>query len=107
MSTLSLYGKTAGLRRVLLHAALFGAVTTVGFVGMLTIDRPERMSTIAYSTCGGECSHGPQGQAELSAVSSDHLVDSGSDGRFQQILRLLHLSPDGALGDDMAAILRE
>ena len=38
MSTLSLYRKTAGLRRVLLHAALFGAVTTVGFVGMLTID---------------------------------------------------------------------
>ena len=49
MSILSLYGKTAGLRRVLLHGALFGAVTTVGFVGMLTIDRAERMSTIAYS----------------------------------------------------------
>jgi hypothetical protein len=106
MSTLASYGKTAGLRRVLLHAALFGAVTTVGFVGMLTIDRAERMSTIAYSTCGGECSNGP-GQADLSAVSSDHLVDSSSDGRFQQILRLLHLSPDGARGDDMAAILRE
>ena len=105
MSILGLYGKTAGLRRVLLHGALFGAVTTVGFVGMLTIDRAERMSTIAYSTCGGECSSGP-GQADLSAVS-DHLVDSSSDGRFQQILRLLHLSPDGARGDDMAAILRE
>jgi hypothetical protein len=103
MSTLSLYRKTAGLRRVLLHAALFGAVTTVGFVGMLTI---ERMSTIAYSTCGGECSNGP-GQANLSAISSDHLIDSRSDGRFQQILRLLRLSPDGARGDDMAAILRE
>jgi hypothetical protein len=88
MSTLSLYGKTAGVRRLLLHAALFGAVTTVGFVGMMTIDRLERMSTIAYSRCGGECSDGP-GQAELSAVSSDHLVDSSSDGRFQQILRLL------------------
>ena len=93
MSPLSLYGKTAGFRRVLLHAALFGAVTTVGFVGMLTIDRAERMSTIVYSTCGGECSNGP-GQADLSAVSSDHLVDGSSDGCFQQILRLLHLSPD-------------
>ena len=106
MSTLSLYGKAAGLRRVLLHAALFGAVTTAAFVGMLTIDRPERMSTIAYSTCGGECSNGA-GQGNLSAVSLDHLVDSSSDGRFQQILRLLHPSPDGARGDDMAAILRE
>ena len=105
MSTLSLYRKTAGLRRVLLHAALFGAVTTVGFVGMLTIDRAERMSTIAYSTCGGECPNGP-GRADLSAISSDHLI-SRSDGRFQQILRLLRLSPDGARGDDMAAILRE
>jgi hypothetical protein len=47
------------------------------------------------------------GQADLSAVSSDHLVDSSSDGRFQQILRLLHLSPDGSRDDDMAAILRE
>ena len=101
MSTLSLYRKTAGLRRVLLHAALFGAVATVGFVGMLTIERAERMSTIAYSTCGGECSNGP-GQADLSAVSSDHLVDSS----FQQFFRLLRLSPDGARGDDMAAILR-
>ena len=106
MRILSLYGKTAGIRRVLLQAALFGAVTTIGFVGMLTIDRAERMSTMAYSTCGGECSNGP-GQADLSAVSSDHLVDSSNDGRFQQILRLLHLSPDGARGDDMAAILRE
>ena len=106
MSTLSLYRKTAGLRGVLLHAALFGAVTTVGLVGMLTIDWAERMSTIAYSTCGRECSDGP-GQADLSAVSSDQLVDSRSDGRFQQILRLLRLSPDGARGDDMAAILRE
>jgi len=69
MSTLSLYGKTVGLRRALLHAALFGAVTTVGFVGMLTIDRAERMSTMDYSTCGGECSHGPR-----QAVSSDHLI---------------------------------
>ena len=106
MSILSLYGKTAGIRRVLLQAALFGAVTTIGFVGMLTIDRVERMSTMAYSTCGGECSNGP-GQADLSAVSSGHLVDSSSDGRFQQIVRLLHLSPDGARDDDMAAILRE
>jgi hypothetical protein len=102
MSTLSLYGKTVGLRRALLHAALFGAVTTAGFVGMLTIDRAERMSTMDYSTCGGECSHGPR-----QAVSSDHLIDNSGDGRFQQILRLLHLSPDEALGDDMAAILRE
>jgi hypothetical protein len=106
MSTLSLYGKTAGLRRVFLHSALLAAVTTVGFIGMMTIDRTERMSTIAYSRCGGECSGGP-GQAELSAVSSDHLLDNSSDGRFQQILRLLRLSPDGARGDDMAAILRE
>jgi hypothetical protein len=106
MRALNLYGKTAGLRRVLLHAALFGAVTTVGFLGMLTIDRAERMSTIAYSTCGGECSNGP-GQADLSAVSSDRLAHSSSDGRFQQILQLLHVSPDGARDDDMAAILRE
>jgi hypothetical protein len=34
--------------------ALFGAMTTIRFVGMTTIDRPERMSTIAYSRCGGE-----------------------------------------------------
>jgi hypothetical protein len=106
MSILSLYGNTAGLRRVFLHAALFGAVTTVSFVGMLTIDRAERMSTVAYSACGVGCPNGP-GQADLSAVSSDHLVDSSSDGRFQQILRLLHLSSDGARDDDMAAILRE
>jgi hypothetical protein len=95
MNTLSLYGKTAGVRRLLLQAALFGAVTTVGFVGMLTIDRAERMAT----------TDGP-GHAELSAVSADHL-NSSSDGRFQQILQLLHLSPDGARDDDMAAILRE
>jgi hypothetical protein len=95
MSTLSLYGKTAGLRRVLLQAALFGAVTTVGFVGMLTVDRAERMVMIDTP-----------GHAELSAVSPDHLNSSG-DGRFQQILQLLHLSPDGARDDDMAAILRE
>jgi hypothetical protein len=106
MSALSLYGKTAGLSRALLQAALFVAVTTAGFVGMLTIDRAERMSTIAYSTCDGGCSNGP-GQADLSVVSSGHPVDSSSDGRFQQILRLLHLSSDGARDDDMAAILRE
>jgi hypothetical protein len=106
MSTLSFYGKTVGIRRLLLQGALFGVVTAVGFVGMLTIDRAERMSTVAYTTCGGECSNAP-GQADLSAVSSDHLVNSSSDGRFQQILRLLHLSPDGSRDDDMAAILRE
>ena len=52
MSTLSLYGKTAGLRRVLLQAALFGAVTTVGFVGMLTVDRAERMVMIDTECAG-------------------------------------------------------
>ena len=77
MRTVSLYGRTAGPRRVLLQAGLFGAVTTVGFIGMLTIDWAERMSTIAYTTCGGECSNGP-GQADLSAVSS------GSSRRPQQ-----------------------
>jgi hypothetical protein len=106
VSTLKLYAKTAGLRRVLVHAALFGAVTVVGFVGMIIIDRSERISTIAYSRCGGECSQAP-GQAELSAVSPDHLIDGSSDGRFLQILQLLHVSPDGARDDDMAAILRE
>jgi hypothetical protein len=35
MGTTNLYEKTASLRRLLLQAVLFGAVTTVGFVGML------------------------------------------------------------------------
>jgi hypothetical protein len=105
MSTLSLYAKTAGLRRVLLHVAVFGAVTTVGFVGIMTIDRPERMATLTYSCA--ECSYATR-QFAVSAVSLDRLkVDSSTDGRLQQLLRLLHLSADGARGDDMAAILRE
>ena len=52
MTTFSLSDKTAGLRRFLVHTALFGAVVIVGFVGMLTTDRQLASSTRA------ECSQG-------------------------------------------------
>jgi hypothetical protein len=47
--------KTNGLRRFLVRTTLFGAVVTVSFVGMLTIDRTDRQ--LAFSTCA-ECSQG-------------------------------------------------
>ena len=54
MTMISLSDKIASLRRFLVHAALFGAVATVGFSGLLTIDRQ-----LASSTCA-ECSLSPQ-----------------------------------------------
>jgi hypothetical protein len=50
MTMISLSDKIAGLRHFLVHAAIFGAVVTVGFSGLLTIDRQ-----LASSTCA-ECS---------------------------------------------------
>jgi hypothetical protein len=106
MTTIRFSGKTAGLRRVLLHAALFAAVTTVGFAGMLTIDRQEGLSTQTYSTYA-ECSHGA-GPVALSVVSPDRQEpDSRTDGCFGQLLKFFHLSGVGGSDDDMAAILRE
>jgi hypothetical protein len=99
MTPISLYRKTASLRRVVLHASVFVAVTAAVFSGMMAIDRPERISTLAYLQCA-DCSHGS------AAVSPDRLqVDGSADGRLQQLLRLLH--PYEGRGDDMAAILRD
>jgi hypothetical protein len=100
ITTIRLYDKTAGLRRVLLRAAPFLAVTAVSVAGMMAVDRSERIAAIAYSTCVG-CSHGA-GPVEFSAVSPDR---PGTGGRFEQLLRLLH--PDEGGEDEMAAILRE
>jgi hypothetical protein len=47
--------KTNSLRRFLVRATLLGAVVTVGFVGMLTMDRIGRQ--LPLSTCA-ECSLG-------------------------------------------------
>jgi hypothetical protein len=100
MTPTSLYAKTAGLRRVLVHASLFVAVTAAVFSGMMALDRPERISTLAYAQCP-ECR-----QFELSTISPYRAeADSNAAGRLQQILRLLH--PDGERGGDMAAVLRE
>jgi hypothetical protein len=97
MTQISLYGKTANLRSLLLHASLFGAVTAVVFCGMMAVDRTERISTLAYLQCA-DCSH--------ETGSPDRLqVDPSADGRLQQFLRLLHA--DEGRGDDMAAILRD
>jgi hypothetical protein len=97
MTQISLYAKTVSFGRVLLHACLFVAVTAAVFNAIMAIDRPERMSTLAYMRCG-DCSHG--------VGSPDRLqLDSNSDGRLQQFLRLLH--PNEGRGDDMAAILRD
>ena len=100
MTPTSLYGKTAGLRRMLVHASLFVAVTATVFSGMWALDRSERMSTLAYSQCA-ECR-----QFELSTVSPYRPEeDNNSAGLLQQILQLLH--PDGGRGSDMSALLRE
>jgi hypothetical protein len=100
MTPTSLYLKTAGFRRVLVHASLFVAVTAAVFSGIMALDRSERMSTLAYSQCA-ECR-----QFELSTVSPYRPEeDSNATGLLQQILQLLH--PDGGHGGDMAAILRE
>jgi hypothetical protein len=100
MTQISLYARTVSFSRMLLHACLFVAVTAAGFSAMMAIDRPERMSTLAYMRCA-DCSHG--------IGSPDRLqLDSNSDGRLQQFLRLLQLlHPYEGRGDDMAAILRD
>jgi hypothetical protein len=97
MTQISLYAKTVSFGRVLLHAGLFVAVTAAVFSGMMAIDRPERISTLAYMQCA-DCSHGIGSPDQLQA-------DSGSDGRLQQLLQLLH--PYEGRGNDMAAILRD
>ena len=97
MARISLYVRTVSFGRALLHACLFVAVTAAGFSAMMAIDRPARMSTLAYMRCG-DCSHG--------IGSPDRLqLDHNSDGRLQQLLRLLH--PNEGRVDDMAAILRD
>jgi hypothetical protein len=55
--------KIAGLRRFLVHAALFLAVVTVGFAGLLTIDRQ-----LASSTCDAECSQGAGSGDDMAAI---------------------------------------
>ena len=52
MTTISLSHKTVGLRRFIVFSAVFGAIVTVGFAGMLTTDR-----LVASLTCA-ECSQG-------------------------------------------------
>jgi hypothetical protein len=97
MTPTTLYAKTAGVPRILLHACLFVAVTAAVFSGMMAIDRPERLSTFAYMQCA-DCAHG--------TGSPDRLqVDSNTDSRLQQLLQLLH--PGEGHGNGMAAILRE
>jgi hypothetical protein len=97
MTQTSLYAKTVSLGRVLFHTCLFVAVTAAVFSAMMALDRPARISTLAYMRCG-DCSDG--------IGSSDRLqLDRNSDGRLQQFLRLLH--PNEERGDDMAAILRD
>ena len=97
MTRISLYARTVSLGRMVIHACLFVAVTAAGFSAMMAIDRPERMSTLAYVQCG-DCSHG------IGSPDRPQL-DSNSNGRLQQILQLLH--PYEGRGDDMAAILRD
>jgi len=97
MTPTTFYGKTGGVPRILLQACLFAAVTAAVFSGMMAIDRPERLSTLAYMQCA-DCSHGTDSPDRLQ-------VDSDTDSRLQQLLRLLH--PGEGLGNGMAAILRE
>jgi hypothetical protein len=97
MTQISLYAKTVSLGRVLFHACLFVAVTAAVFSGMMAIDRPERLSTLAYMQCA-DCSHGTGSPDRLQA-------DSNTDSCLQQLLQLLH--PGEGRGDGMAAILRE
>jgi hypothetical protein len=67
--------------------ALFVAVTAAGFSPMMAIDRPERMSTLAYMQCG-DCSHG--------IGSPDRLqLDTNSNGRLQQILQSFSIPTKG------------
>jgi hypothetical protein len=97
MTPTNFYGKTAGVPRILLQVCLFVAVTTAVFSAMMAIDRPERLSTLAYIQCP-DCSHG--------TGSPDRLqVDSNTDSRLQQLLQLLH--PGEGRGDGIGAILRE
>ena len=98
MTPTTFYGKiAAGVPRILLQACLFAAVTGAVFSGMMAIDRPERLSALAYMQCA-DCSHG--------TGSPDGLqVDSNTDGRLQQLLQFLH--PGEGRGEGMAAILRE
>ena len=72
MTTISFSHKTNGLRRFLVGTALFGAVVTVGFGGMLTIDRIDRQLAflerqLAFSTCA-ECSQGAGSGDDMAAI---------------------------------------
>jgi hypothetical protein len=62
MTMISLSDKIAGLRGFLVHAALFGAVVTVGFAGLLTIDRQLTCAGLMASATpvftGTSCSQG-------------------------------------------------
>jgi hypothetical protein len=49
----------------LISTTLFGAVVTVGLVGMLTIDRIDRQLT--FSTCA-ECSQGAGSGDDMAAI---------------------------------------
>jgi hypothetical protein len=62
MTMISLSDKIAGLRRFLVPAALFGAVLTVGFAGLLTIDRQ-----LASSICA-EWSQGAGSGDDMAAI---------------------------------------
>jgi hypothetical protein len=62
MTMISLSDKIASLRRLLVHAVLFGAVVTIGFSGLLTIDRQ-----LVSSTCA-ECSQGAGSGDDTAAI---------------------------------------
>ena len=62
MTMISLFDKIASLRRFLVHAALFAAVVTVGFSGLLTIDRQ-----LASSICA-VCSQGAGSGDDMAAI---------------------------------------